>query len=226
MKLPARLTAFVSGLVGSWAGGLLAGLLVVPMVYGADRAHHDLSQVWIVLSLGSALAQAGGQPMALVLIGLLPSMSGIRVGFGTALVATICGYLVSTILLAALLPHAAIYDNVAATGGAGALPALGFASLLLPIAGIAVTTWMITSSAGAGGGGGDKSHLYPASFYDDMRRRGDNRGPARPATAAAMMASVPVSAVVAGIRGYRQLLSTPTCGASWCGACSADCRWA
>ena len=62
----------------------------------------------------------------------------------------------------------------AATGGAGALPALGFASLLLPIAGIAVTTWMITSSAGAGGGGGDKSHLYPASFYDEMRRRGDS----------------------------------------------------
>ena len=171
MKLPVWLTVFVSGLVGSWAGGLLAGLLVVPMVYGADRAHHDLSQVWIVLSLGSALAQAA--ITALVLIGLLPSMSGIRVGFGTALVATICGYLVSTILLV-LLFHAAIHDNVAATGGAGALPALGFASLLLPIAGIAVTTWMITSSAGAGGGGGDKSHLYPASFYDEMRRRGDS----------------------------------------------------
>ena len=109
MKLPVWLTVFVSGLVGSWAGGLVAGLLVVPMLYGADRAHNDLSHVWIALSLGSALAQAA--ITALVLMVLLPSMSGIRVGFGTALVATICGYLVSTILLV-LLFHAAIHDNV------------------------------------------------------------------------------------------------------------------
>ena len=59
----------------------------------------------------------------------------------------------------------------------------GLAALLLPIAGIAVTSWMITSSSSTPGGG-DKGHLYPASFYDEIRcgpvaadRRGADRAP-------------------------------------------------
>ena len=165
MSLPVWLTVFVSGLVGSWAGGVLAGL-VGPILFGAANAHDDLTNLWMLLSLGSAFVQAA--LTALVLMALLPSLSGIRVGFGTALIATICGYMVSTILFV-LLFHTAIHSNATAAGGAGVLPGLGLASLLLPVAGIAVTTWMITSSSG--GAGTDKSHLYPPSFDDEIHKQ-------------------------------------------------------
>jgi hypothetical protein len=166
MNLPVWLTVFISGLVGSWAARLIAGLFVIPLIYGAQNADRDLSDIWIVLSLASAAGQA--LLTALLVVALLPSLSGIRVGFGTALVATICGYLVSTILMI-LLFHATVDSNATAAGGAGMLPAFGLAALLLPIAGIAVTTWMLTSSS-TGRSGGDTSHLYPASFYDEIRK--------------------------------------------------------
>jgi hypothetical protein len=166
MSLPVWVTVFVSGLVGSWIGGVVAGMVVVPILFGAANTHQDLTNLWILLSLGSAVAQAAFT--ALILMALLPSMSGIRVGFGTALIATICGYMVSTILFV-LLFHTAIHSNATAAGGAGVLPGLGLASLLVPIAGIAVTTWMITSLSG--GAGADKSHLYPPSFYDEIRKQ-------------------------------------------------------
>jgi hypothetical protein len=166
MNLPVWLTVFISGLVGSWAARLVAGLFVIPLLYGAHNAARDPTNVWIVLSLGSAAGQA--LLTALLLTALLPSLSGRHVGFGTALVATICGYLVSTILTI-LLFHATIESNVMAAGGSGMMPAFGLAALLLPIAGIAVTTWMLTSSS-TGGSGGDTSHLYPASFYDEIRK--------------------------------------------------------
>lgn len=166
MNLPVWLTVFISGLVGSWAARLVAGLFVIPLIYGAQNADRDLSHIWIVLSLASAAGQA--LLTALLVVALLPSLSGIRVGFGTALVATICGYLVSTILMI-LLFHATVDSNLMAAGGAGMMPAFGLAALLLPIAGIAVTTWMLTSSS-TGPSGGDTSHLYPASFYDEIRK--------------------------------------------------------
>jgi hypothetical protein len=105
-----------------------------------------------------------------VLLGLLPALSRVRVGFGTAFLATLVGNVI-TVAGTLLLLRAAVQSSLAGGAGVGILPAFGLFSLGLMALGIFVTATMIGSAQAGGGSGLD---LYGGQGYLDEVRRGQN----------------------------------------------------
>jgi hypothetical protein len=167
MSLPVWVTVFVSGIVGGWIGERVSVLLVLPALLGGNSAETLASNVTAYLIVGGAIQAAitGG-----VLLVLLPPLSGIRVGFGTCFVATLAGNAL-TVVGSLLLLRATLHSNLAAGGGVALVPALGLMSIVLAVAGIAVTTVMITSGQG---GGSSRLDGYGGSAYLDEYRKGDS----------------------------------------------------
>ncbi|HEY0389433.1 MAG TPA: hypothetical protein VGC71_13410 [Gaiellales bacterium] len=163
MRLPVWVTVFISGIVGSWIGRILASLTVVPIALGGTDGHR-LASHWVAVLLITAVGQIAVTAVALML--LLPPLSSVDVGFGTAFVATLVGDLV-VVLGIALLFGAAMRSDLSQGGAAAMLPALGFASLFLSVLGIAVTTMLI--NAGSGGHGRNLGGYGGQSYLDQLR---------------------------------------------------------
>ena len=108
-----------------------------------------------------------------MLLLLLPALSGLRVGFGTAFIATLIGNVI-TVVGSLVLLRAAIQSSLHSGGGVGLLPAFGLFSLLLTAVGIIVTATIVTSSASGAGGGGGNISLYGGQAYLDEYRKGEH----------------------------------------------------
>jgi hypothetical protein len=102
-----------------------------------------------------------------VLLGLLPALSQVKVGFGTAFIAVLVGNLVTVVGVLVLL-RTAVQSSLAGGGGVGLLPAFGLFSLGLTALGIFVTATMIGSSQGGSGSG---LSLYGGQAYLDEIRK-------------------------------------------------------
>jgi hypothetical protein len=165
MRLPVWVTVFISGIVGSWIGRVIASLTLVPLVLGGTDPDH-LASHWVAVLLIGAIGDIAVTAVALML--LLPPLSSVNVSFGTAFVATLAGDLV-VVLGIALLFGAAMRSDLAGGGATALLPAMGLASLFLTVLGIAVTTMLI--NAGSGGHGRDLSAYGGQSYLDQLRDR-------------------------------------------------------
>jgi hypothetical protein len=167
LELPIWVTVLISGFVGSWIGRVISSALVLPLILGGT-SHETFASNWaLFVAVGGILQVA---VTGAVLLGLLPALSSVRVGFGTAFIATLVGNLITVIGTLVLL-RAAVQSSLAGGGGVGLLPAFGLFSLGLTALGIFVTATMIASSQA---GSGDGLSLYGGQEYLDEIRKGQN----------------------------------------------------
>ena len=164
MELPIWVTVLISGFVGSWIGRAISSALVLPLILGGTSAETFASNWVLVVALGGLFQAA---VTGAVLLGLLPALSQVRVGFGTAFIATLVGNLITVVGTLVLL-RAAIQSSLAGGGGVGILPAFGLLSLGLTALGIFVTATMIASSRA---GSSDGLSLYGGQTYLDEIRK-------------------------------------------------------
>ncbi|MDX6548356.1 MAG: hypothetical protein QOG33_1906 [Gaiellales bacterium] len=164
MELPIWVTVFISGFVGSWIGRAISSALVLPLILGGTSAETFASNWVLVVALGGLFQSA---VTGAVLLGLLPALSQVRVGFGTAFIATLVGNLITVVGTLVLL-RAAIQSSLAGGAGVGILPAFGLLSLGLTALGIFVTATMIASSQA---GSSDGLSLYGGQTYLDEIRK-------------------------------------------------------
>ena len=109
---------------------------------------------------------------ALVLLVLLPPLSDVRVGFGTAFIAALVGNLISVVGTLVLL-RSVVQSNLDAGGGVGVLPAFGLLSLGLTVLGIFVTATIIGVSSAAGGSDDGRMSLYGGEYLNELRNKGE-----------------------------------------------------
>jgi len=164
LELPIWVTVLISGFVGSWIGRAISSALVLPLILGGTSAETFASNWVLVVALGGLFQAA---VTGAVLLGLLPALSQVRVGFGTAFIATLVGNLITVVGTLVLL-RAAIQSSLAGGGGVGILPAFGLLSLGLTALGIFVTATMIASSRA---GSSDGLSLYGGQTYLDEIRK-------------------------------------------------------
>jgi hypothetical protein len=165
MRLPVWVTVLISGIAGSWIGRVIAALTVLPLVIGGTGPDR-LASHWVAVILVGA---AGGvAATAVVLMLLLPPLSSLRVGFGAAFTAVLAGDLIE-VGGTLLLLRASVRSDLAGGGGLALAPALGLASLMLWVLGIAVTAMMV--NAASGGHGRDLSGYGGQGTYDQLRDR-------------------------------------------------------
>ena len=164
MELPIWITVLIRGFIGSWLGRVMSSALVLPLILGGT-SHETYASNWVLFVVIGGVSQAA--VTGAVLLGLLPALSQVRVGFSTAFTAVLVGNLITVVGTLVLL-RAAVQSSLAGGAGIGILPAFGLLSLGLTALGIFVTATMI-SSAQAGSGGG--LNLYGGQAYLDEVRK-------------------------------------------------------
>ena len=97
--------------------------------------------------------------------GLLPALSGCRVGIGTCMLAAFAGHMVPFIG-GALFTNALLSSRQGAYSLTLMMTATPLVSLGLTALGIAVTAWMVQSSSGGAGSGHDPNY----DLYSRARR--------------------------------------------------------
>jgi hypothetical protein len=165
LELPIWVTVLISGFIGSWIGRAISSALVLPLILGGTGSETFASNWVLFVAVGGVLQAA---VTGAVLLGLLPALSSVRVGFGTTFIATLVGNLITVVGTLVLL-RAAVQSSLAGGGGVGLLPAFGLFSLGLTALGIFVTATMIAS---AQGGSEDGLNLYGGQAYLDEYRNG------------------------------------------------------
>ena len=167
LELPIWVTVLISGFIGSWIGRAISSALVVPLILGGTNPETLASNWVLVVALGGVFQAA---VTGAVLLGLLPALSRVRVGFGTAFLATLVGNVI-TVAGTLVLLRTAVQSSLAGGAGVGILPAFGLFSLGLMALGIFVTATMIGSAQAGGSSGLD---LYGGQGYLDEVRKGQN----------------------------------------------------
>ena len=165
MELPVWVTVLISGFIGSWIGRMISSALVLPLILGGTGPETFASNWVLFVAIGGVFQAA---VTGAVLLGLLPALSQVRVGFGTTFIATLVGNLITVIGTLVLL-RTAVQSSLAGGAGVGILPAFGLFALGLTALGIFVTATMIAS---AQGGSGEGSNLYGGQAYLDEYRNG------------------------------------------------------
>lgn len=161
MGLPVWVTVIICRLLGGFITGFLgvavfAGLLITNPA-GTPVAQTSLVTYSLVVTVLSAAV------IGLVMAGLLPALSGCRVGIGTAMLAAFAGQMVPFIG-GALFTNALLSSRQGAYSLTLMMTATPLVSLGLTALGIAVTAWMVQSaSGGAGSGRGPDYDLYSRS---------------------------------------------------------------
>ena len=170
MNLPIWVTVVISGFVAGFVGRIASGLLLLPVILGGTGPHLLAANWALVVLIGGATQAA---VTALVLLVLLPPLSDVRVGFGTAFIAALVGNLISVVGTLVLL-RSVVQSNLDAGGGVGVLPAFGLLSLGLTVLGIFVTATIIGGSSAAGGSDDGRMSLYGGeSYLNELRNKGD-----------------------------------------------------
>jgi hypothetical protein len=165
LELPIWVTVLISGFIGSWIGRVISSALVLPLILGG-ASHETFASNWVLFVVMGGVFQAA--VTGAVLLGLLPPLSSVRVGFGPAFIATLVGNLITVVGTLVLL-RAAVQSSLAGGGGVGLLPAFGLFSLGLMALGIFVTATMISSSQAGASSGLD---LYGGQGYlDEIRKQ-------------------------------------------------------
>jgi hypothetical protein len=165
LELPIWVTVLISGFIGSWIGRMISSALVLPLILGGTSPETFASNWVLVVALGGVFQAA---VTGAVLLGLLPALSSVRVGFGTTFIATLVGNVI-TVVGTLLLLRTAVQSSLAGGGGIATLPAVGLFSLGLTALGIFVTATMIGSAHGSSG---DGQSLYGGQAYLDGYRNG------------------------------------------------------
>lgn len=159
MGIPVWITVvicrFIGGFITGFLGAAVFATVLVANPAGAPAPQSSLVTYSLILSIVSAGV------IGIVMTGLLPALSGCRVGLGTAVLASFAGEMVPFIG-GALLTHALLSSR----DGADSLTLMTTATPLVALAsltalGIAVTAWMVQSSSSVGGSGrGPRYDLY------------------------------------------------------------------
>jgi hypothetical protein len=171
VTLPTWVTVLVCNVIAGFIAQRVDALLVLPFLLGNVQADTLAQNVgtWLLVDAAVNAVITG-----VLLLLLLPALSSLRSGFGTAIMATLAGRAV-VFIGTILLLRATVQTQLAGGAGVGLLPAFGLFSLLLTIAGIWLTASIINNSAigSGGGGGGGRLELYGGQEYLDEYRRGD-----------------------------------------------------
>jgi len=158
MGIPVWVTVVIRRLLGGFITGFLgvavfAGLLITNPA-GTPVPQTSVVTYSLVVTVISAAV------IGLVMMGLLPALSGCRVSLGTAMLAAFAGQMVPFI-------GGAVFTNALLSSRQGAysltlmMTATPLVSLGLTALGVAVTAWMVqSSSAGSGSGRGANYDLY------------------------------------------------------------------
>ena len=168
MGLPVWVTVIICRFLGGFITGFLgvavfAGLLITNPA-GTPVPQTSLVTYSLVVTVLSAAV------IGLVMTGLLPALSGCRVGIGTAMLAAFAGQMVPFIG-GALLTHALLSSGSGAYSFTLMTTATPLVALGLTMLGIAVTAWMVqSSSTGGGSGRGPRYDLYTRARQDEPRR--------------------------------------------------------
>ena len=163
MGLPVWVTVIICRLLGGFITGFLgaavfAGVLITNPA-GTPVPQTSLVTYSLVVTVISAAV------IGLVLTGLLPALSGRRVGIGTAVFAAFAGQMVPFIG-GALLTNALLSSRQGAYSLTLMMTATPLVSVGLTALGIAVTAWIVQSSTGGSGRGPDPDY----DLYSRARR--------------------------------------------------------
>jgi hypothetical protein len=172
MNLPIWVTVVISGFVAGFVGRIVSSLVFLPVILGGTGPHL-LAHNWALVVLIGGATQAAVAGVVLML--LLPPLSDVRVGFGTAFIAALIGNLISVVGTLVLL-RSAVQSSLDGGGGVGLVPAFGLLSMGLTVLGIFVTATIIggSSAAGGGDGGGGRMSLYGGeSYLNELRNKGE-----------------------------------------------------
>jgi hypothetical protein len=156
--IPVWVTVIICRFLGGFITGFLgvavfAGLLITNPA-GTPVPQASLVTYSLVVTVLSAAV------IGLLMTGLLPALSGCRVGVGTAVLAAFAGQMVPFIG-GALLTNALLSSRQGAYSLTLMMTATPLVSLGLTALGIAVTAWMVQASAGGSGSGRGPNHdLY------------------------------------------------------------------
>jgi hypothetical protein len=170
MTLPTWVTVLICNIVAGVITQRVDALLVLPFLLGDVRPDTLVNNVATWLIVG---ALVNAVITALLVLLLLPAISSLRTGFGTAFIASLVGQgvvFVGTILLL----RATVRSSLAAGGGIGLMPAVGGFTILFMAVGVWLTATIINSSASAPGGGGGRLDLYGGQAYLDEYRKGES----------------------------------------------------
>jgi hypothetical protein len=158
MGIPVWVTVIICRLLGGFITGflgvaILAGLLITNPA-GTTAPQSSLVTYSLVVSVLAAAV------IGLVMTGLLPALSGVRVSLGTAMLAAFAGQMVPFIG-GALFTNALLSHQQGASSLTLMMTATPLVSLGLTALGIAITAWIVQSSwAGGGSGIGPRYDLY------------------------------------------------------------------
>jgi hypothetical protein len=166
VQLPVWVTVIISRFVSGFViGFLVAALLSAGTV--SISAQGEISR-GTILRFAAVAMVVGVLVTGLVTYMLLPRLSGVTVGVGTAMLATFAGQLVPLIGMLAFAR--------ALAGGADPSRTLllfggmsPFVALALNVAGIALTAWMLaTSSVSSGRSVGARYDLYNRAYRESL----------------------------------------------------------
>jgi hypothetical protein len=157
MGVPIWITVVISRFVGGFITGFLGTAVFATYLITNPAGTATPQSSLVTYSLLLSIVSAG--VIGLVMTGLLPALSGCRVGLGTAVLASFVGQMVPFIG-GALLTHALLSSRDGAYSITLMTTATPLVALGLTVLGIAVTAWMVSSSSGGGSGGGPRYDLY------------------------------------------------------------------
>jgi hypothetical protein len=153
----------VSGYVGAWITKLVVGSVAAPLffIYADDAP--TLTEHWKAVLIAGGLVQA--LMAALLLVVIMPSLSGYRIEVGPAFAAMLIGNMVSGIALL-VIGEARIHAHAAY------LPTLTLDTLATALLGIGVSALIATA--------GVRTHhappgSYPAGSFGELRRTSRSR---------------------------------------------------
>jgi hypothetical protein len=158
MGIPVWITVVISRFIGGFITGFLGSAMFATLLItnpaGTPAPQASLVTYSLVLSVVSAAV------IGLVMTGLLPALSGCRVGLGTAVLASFVGQMVPFVG-GALVTHALLSSRDGAYSITLMTTATPLVALGLTVLGIAVTAWIVQSSSDGGGPGrGPRYDLY------------------------------------------------------------------
>jgi hypothetical protein len=158
MGVPIWITVVISRFVGGFITGFLGTAVFATYLITNPAGTGTPQSSLVTYSLLLSIVSAG--VIGLVMTGLLPALSGCRVGLGTAVLASFVGQMVPFVG-GALLTHALLSSRDGAYSITLMTTATPLVALGLTVLGIAVTAWMVGSSSDGGGSGrGPRYDLY------------------------------------------------------------------
>lgn len=151
----------VSGFVAAWVSRLIAGTLVTPLLYLDASSVPSMTHHWWIVTLTGALLQA--VLAAVILMLLLPSLSGRWIGFEPAFGSMLVGNLIGGSLLL-------WFASARLSGNAGVAPAVWVIAVSCALLGLAVVSVLVMW--GSRLTARPRAAVYPPGAFAELRRRG------------------------------------------------------